>query len=637
MATHTDNIMLYNASKGTLDKIGDTETLEIHGLELTSSLIVPENSLTLGVTAVTATAAELNKLDGLTASTTQLDYVNVTTLGTAEASKAITVDASSQVDASTITFTNLGTVTTVDINGGTLDGVTIGGASAGAGTFTSLDCTDGAFAIANLDIDGGTDIAADLVDSDLIIVDDGAAGVNRKSELSRLKTYIQTSTLSFTGANTFENASGQTFQGDEGNSGTLYLKADQGDDAGDSWEISVADGGVLTFGNDIAVKDTFVTHVTLTPNATASSSAALFAGNVTVNGNLTVNGDTTTLSTSTLTVEDINIVIANGAADSAAADGAGITIDGANATLTWVNASSHLAFNKDVNFLTDGLKINGTAVTATAAELNKLDGVTASTAEINTLAGLTASTAELNLLDATAGSTLALAGGDGLIINDASDGNATKKVLVSDLTSFFASSGTTSADNITAGTGAVEITTTSGDIVVDAPTGQSVDLQVNGGNVVEVAADRVDVSQPLIVTSAGLSLAPAATHPAFVAGNILAFESGASGGLELADCDDSVNTYLNAPFGVALEASAQDDTTEIMVHTIHGGLVNVKIASSTTAKGQWVYLDGTAGQATTTVPTAGMVWRLGLCAEHNGTAVTDADIVWMPQFIADLG
>ena len=87
---------------------------------------------------------------------------------------------------------------------------------------------------------------------------------------------------------------------------------------------------MLTFGNDIAVKDTFVTHVTLTPNATASSSAALFAGNVTVNGNLTVNGDTTTLSTSTLTVEDINIVIANGAADSAAADGAGITIDGAN-------------------------------------------------------------------------------------------------------------------------------------------------------------------------------------------------------------------------------------------------------------------------------------------------------------------
>jgi len=36
------------------------------------------------------------------------------------------------------TIADLGIVTTVDINGGTIDGVTIGGASAGAGTFTSL-------------------------------------------------------------------------------------------------------------------------------------------------------------------------------------------------------------------------------------------------------------------------------------------------------------------------------------------------------------------------------------------------------------------------------------------------------------------------------------------------------------------
>ncbi|MAJ66578.1 MAG: hypothetical protein CMI76_04795, partial [Candidatus Pelagibacter sp.] len=45
-------------------------------------------------------------------------------------------------------------------------------------------------AITGLDIDGGTDIGADLADADLIIVDDGAGGTNRKSTLSRLKTYI---------------------------------------------------------------------------------------------------------------------------------------------------------------------------------------------------------------------------------------------------------------------------------------------------------------------------------------------------------------------------------------------------------------------------------------------------------------
>ena len=45
------------------------------------------------------------------------------------------------------------------------------------------------------------------------------------------------------------------------------------------------------------------------------------------------------------------------------------------------------------------LTIGGTDVTATAAELNILDGVTATAAELNTLDGVTATTAEINTLD----------------------------------------------------------------------------------------------------------------------------------------------------------------------------------------------------------------------------------------------
>jgi hypothetical protein len=45
------------------------------------------------------------------------------------------------------------------------------------------------------------------------------------------------------------------------------------------------------------------------------------------------------------------------------------------------------------------LSINGTAVTATAAEINILDGVTSSAAELNILDGVTATTAELNFVD----------------------------------------------------------------------------------------------------------------------------------------------------------------------------------------------------------------------------------------------
>ena len=66
-------------------------------------------------------------------------------------------------------------------------------ASNGVVTFTDAPVfPDGSLAIADLDIDGGTDISADLADADLIIVDDGAGGTNRKAALSRLKTYIGT-------------------------------------------------------------------------------------------------------------------------------------------------------------------------------------------------------------------------------------------------------------------------------------------------------------------------------------------------------------------------------------------------------------------------------------------------------------
>lgn len=44
--------------------------------------------------------------------------------------------------------------------------------------------------VAALDIDGATDIGADLVDADLVIVDDGAGGTNRKSAISRFAKYL---------------------------------------------------------------------------------------------------------------------------------------------------------------------------------------------------------------------------------------------------------------------------------------------------------------------------------------------------------------------------------------------------------------------------------------------------------------
>ena len=48
----------------------------------------------------------------------------------------------------------------------------------------------GTLPLAAIDIDGGSDIGADLTTSDLIIVDDGAGGTNRKATLTRLTTFL---------------------------------------------------------------------------------------------------------------------------------------------------------------------------------------------------------------------------------------------------------------------------------------------------------------------------------------------------------------------------------------------------------------------------------------------------------------
>lgn len=72
-------------------------------------------------------------------------------------------------------------------------------------------------------------------------------------------------------------------------------------------------------------------------------------GELTVTGNLFVEGDTVQINTATLTVEDKNILIANGAATAEVADGAGITVAGADATITYVFNGDVWRFNKGAN------------------------------------------------------------------------------------------------------------------------------------------------------------------------------------------------------------------------------------------------------------------------------------------------
>jgi len=74
-------------------------------------------------------------------------------------------------------------------------------------------------------------------------------------------------------------------------------------------------------------------------------------GDVTISGNLQVNGTTTTINSTTLTVDDKNIVLANGSANAAASDGAGITADlgsDGSATLTYSSSNDRWEMNKSL-------------------------------------------------------------------------------------------------------------------------------------------------------------------------------------------------------------------------------------------------------------------------------------------------
>lgn len=81
--------------------------------------------------------------------------------------------------------------------------------------------------------------------------------------------------------------------------------------------------------------------------------------------------------------------------------GANVTIPNGSHKIIYCDGAGSGASVVDITSNLDlaSLRIGGTAVSATATELNILDGVTATTAEINILDGVTATTSELNILD----------------------------------------------------------------------------------------------------------------------------------------------------------------------------------------------------------------------------------------------
>ena len=251
-------------------------------------------------------------------------------------------------------------------------------------------------AITGLDIDGGTDIGAALVDADLFIVDDGAGGTNRKTAASRIKTYVSDVTLTTAAQTNITSL------------GTLTA---------------------LTVDN-IVINGTNIGHTSDTDALAIDSSGNVTASqNLTVSGDLTVTGTTKTVDT--VTMEAANAVIFEGS-----------TADGNETTLTIVDPTAdHTQYLiNQTGYIPVLSASTTTAISSTPAELNLLDGSSANSV-VNSKAVIYGSSGEVagTLSTAAQGNvtslgTLTALTVDDVVINGATigHGNDTDLITVAD-------------------------------------------------------------------------------------------------------------------------------------------------------------------------------------------------------------
>ena len=284
------------------------------------------NITTLG--AGTTTTAALNSTNGnittLEAGTTTTATLNsttgnITTLTSTTVNAGTTTTATLNSTTGNITTLGVGTTTTATLNSTTGNITTLTSTTVNAGTTTTatLNATTGN--ISTLGV--GTTTTA-VLNTSTANVTNGSAGTLAVTNFSSGNSVITGgSANSFKVGNTTPESGAFTTLSSSGL--TTFTNATQSDNA--TTGAVVVTGGV-GIGANLNV-----------------------AGNVTVLGNLLVQGNTTTLNVETLNVEDLNITVAANATSGAEANGAGLTVAGANATLTYLNADDSWNVNKKFN------------------------------------------------------------------------------------------------------------------------------------------------------------------------------------------------------------------------------------------------------------------------------------------------
>jgi len=394
----------------------------------------------------------------------------------------------------------------------------------------TISLANGSLSLAELDIDGGTDIGAALVDADLFIVDDGAGGTNRKSVMSRIPTYLVnhanlTSLTSLAGVGTL--TAGQF--GTDGSPLTAYINAGEVDGVTIGSETAAAatfttcdattdftiDGLVLTA--DTITNDAALTVVSTGLTLNASLDIALSADG----GNVTMDDGTTTIfdfnvDDTTLTIHDdqdtgdkvVMTMAQHGAFtiettddDAAAANilitadgtfeavGTTITLDSGGNIALEPAAGSHIKLD-DVIQVDSGVITGATSITSTAFVGTLSTAAQTNVTSLGTLTALTVDNLTVNGNTITADSgalNLTPAGGSAIVLDSTINIDAGVVTGATSITS------TAFVGGISGGTVAGSTGTFSGILKTDDTTAATTttdgSLQTDGG--LSVAGDAV--------------------------------------------------------------------------------------------------------------------------------------------------
>ena len=367
-------IYINSSADGQLDLVADTEiqiaatTIDMNGAaDISGNLAVGGNLTVAGNATVTGTTT----FNGGTLTLGDSASDNVVFGADVDSNIIPDDDDTYDLGSSTQEWRNLfidGTANidslvadTADINGGTVDGATIGASSATTVKGTTITATT---AFVPGTSDGATLGTTSLEFGDLFLADGGVIYLGADQDVTL--THVADTGILL-------NSTRQLQFGDSGT--YIHQSAD----------------GVLDLVSDTEIE---INATTIDINGAVVASGEIAAASLDISGNVDIDGITN------LDVVDIDGAVQLDATLTIGADDQGYDVilygDTASANLTWDTSADDLIFNGAAGLIVpDGqFTLGSTAVTSTAAEINLIDG-------------------------GTSRGTTAVASGDGILINDA--------------------------------------------------------------------------------------------------------------------------------------------------------------------------------------------------------------------------